>query len=137
MECDITLYVSFIYLFIFSTVATTTCTALQRLVRSALFLNCSINVQCDTAYCSVTSPVVQSFVSMVNITILPCNQPPTVWILGTDPSGSVVLNHVFNRSENISLTEGVTINGSVLQLTGAIGFEVSVYAEYMYFVMDI
>ena len=74
---------------------------------------------------------------MVNITVLPCNQPPTVWILGTDQSGSVVLNHVFKRPENISLTEGVTINASVLQLAGAIGFEVSVYAEYMYFVMDI
>ena len=64
---------------------------------------------------------------MVNITVLPCNQPPTVWILGTDPSGSVVLNHVLNRSQIIPLTEGVTLNASVLQQIGAMGFEVSVY----------
>ena len=55
--------------------------------------------------------------------------PPSVWILGTDSSGNIVLNHVFNRSKNIPVIEGVTLNGSVFQLSDAIGFEVSVYAE--------
>ena len=103
-------------------------------MQSTLFLVCNINDQCGTVRCNVTSPVIQSLLSMVTITVLPCNQPPTVWVLGTDPSGrpSVVLNHVLNRSQIIPLAEGVTLNASVLQLTGAIGFEVSVYAEYMY-----
>lgn len=116
-------------LYFLFTVATTACTGLQRLAQRTLFLLCNINDQCDTVHCNVTSDLVYRFVSTIGIRILSCNMPPSVWILGTDSSGSIVLNHVFNRSKNIPVIEGVTLNGSVFQLSDAIGFEVSVYAE--------
>ena len=77
-----------------------------------------------TVYCIVTFSLLQSHLSMVNFTILPCNMPPTVRISASNESGTIVLDLVLNQSQNVPLINGVTLNASVFQLTKAIGFEV-------------
>lgn len=117
---------------IFSTANTSICASLQSLTESAQYLRCNRNDQCDAVHCNVTFVLIRSHVSMINITILHCNLPPAVRMSGSNESGSIVLDFVLNQSQNISLIDGVTLAISVIQLTNAIGFEVSVYTECMY-----
>ena len=115
----------------FSTAATPTCAALQRAAESAQLLTCNRNDQCDTVHCNVTNPTVRSYVSVVTVTIMPCNLPPTVRIFGNNTSGGVVLDSVLSQSYDIiPLQRGVTLNISVSQLDNAIGFEVSNFTRY-------
>ena len=107
------------------TAVTPTCKALERLSEGAQFLSCNRNDQCDAVHCNVTFGRIQDRLSMVNFTILPCNLPPTVWLSGIDNSGSVILDRVLSQLQIIPLVDGITLNISVLQLTNAIGFEVS------------
>ena len=66
---------------------------------------------------------------MINFTIMPCNLPPSVWVSGSNESGGIVLDLVTNHSQNIPVIDEVSLTISVVQLTNAIGFEVSVYAD--------
>lgn len=111
-------------LLLFSTDVTPTCAAMQSLTENARYLNCSSNDQCDTVHCIVTFSLLQSLLSMVNFTLLPCNLPPTVRLSASNESGSVVLDLVLNETQNVPLINGVILNASVFQLTKAIGFEV-------------
>ena len=107
------------------TAATPTCRALQRLSESAQFLSCNRNDECNAIHCNVTFGQIQAQLNMVNFTLLPCNLPPTVRLSGIDNSGSVILDRVLSESQNIPLVNVITLNISVLQLTNAIGLEVS------------
>ena len=65
---------------------------------------------------------------MISITIMPCNLPPTVRVSGSNESDGIVFDLVINQSQNIPLINEVSLAISVIQLTNAIGFEVSAYA---------
>ena len=116
---------------VFSTDVTPTCAALQSLTESAQYLRCNRNDQCDAVHCNVTYSLFQSHVSMINFTIMPCNLPPSVWVSGSNESGGIVLDLVTNHSQNIPVIDKVSLTISVVQLTNAIGFEVSVYADWV------
>ena len=74
---------------------------------------------------------------MVNITIMPCNLPPTIRASGNNPSGGVVLDSVLSQSYDfILLQRGITINISASQLENAIGFEVSHFTRYIVTVLQ-
>ena len=74
---------------------------------------------------------------MISITIMPCNLPPTVRVSGSNESGGIVLDLVVSHSQNIPVIDEVSMAISVVQLTNAIGFEVSVYAECKYVLVNI
>ena len=65
---------------------------------------------------------------MIKFTIMPCNLPPTVRVSGSNESDGIVFDLVINQSQNIPLINEVSLTISVIQLTNAIGFEVSAYA---------
>ena len=120
-----------------STATTPTCAALQSLTESTQYLHCNRNDQCDAVQCNVTYSFFQSYVSMISITIMPCNLPPTVRVSGSNESGGIVFDLVTSRSQNIPLIEEVSLAISVVHLTNAIGFEVSVYAECKYVLVNV
>eukprot|EP00731_Ephydatia_muelleri_P020062 Em0012g887a len=88
------------------------CRSLQQLSidaqsASVLQLSCSTNVQCTGVRCVPTLPSLFG----VDLTVLPCRDPPAVQISLVDTSGYAVLyNGTFDRSQNVSVSPLLTLS---------------------------
>ena len=86
--------------------------------------DCATNEACDGLDCSISALGLQFSAAL---TILPCNDPPAVRIVLTNPSNDAVLvDETVDHSQEISGPFGVVIDVTLDQLPGAIGLQVCI-----------
>ena len=104
-----------------------TCVAVDNLIANANLLSCSRTDTCSIINCSSNLPPPLP-VFLVDLLLLPCQDPPAVHVIITDGRGTTIFNQVLDESERgINIGSGATLDIIVEQLDGAIGLEVKMY----------